>query len=77
MRLLGHAVDAGLCANVKRDRAGAASERFDFGDEWREIAGVAAGEDEVGSGARQDAREVLAKATTGSGDKRNLPGEIE
>ena len=43
----------------------------------REVVHVAAGEDQIGSGARESAGEVLAEAAAGAGHERDLSGEIE
>jgi hypothetical protein len=54
-----------------------AAERFDFGDEWRKLVCFAAGKDKVRACPRQCTGQVLAETTAGSGDERDLTGEIK
>jgi hypothetical protein len=75
--LLGHAEDAGLIAHIERDRVRTPAERFDFGNEWRQIIRPSAGKDEVRAGKRQRAREMLAETAAGSSNQRYLTREIE
>ena len=72
-----HALDALLVAHIKLERDSAAAERFDLGFECSQRLARAAGENKIGSGAGQCAREVLAKAAAGAGDDGDLAGEIE
>jgi hypothetical protein len=52
----------------------AAAERFDLSDKRSEIVSPPAGEDEVRTGARECASEVLPQAAARSCDQRYLAG---
>jgi hypothetical protein len=77
LNLLSHAKNAGLRADVERVWMRMAAKRFDFGNEWRKVVCFAAGQNEVRTGARQCAGEVLTETTAGPSDERYLTGEIK
>ena len=72
-----HVADAGLVADIERERERAAAEGFDLGLEGRQVGRIAAGDDQVGARAGEGAREILAEAAARAGDDGDLAGEIE
>ena len=50
------AQDAGVIAHVQFDRDCFAAEGFDLSNEWREVFGAPAGDDQVRTGASQGAK---------------------
>jgi hypothetical protein len=77
VRRIRHEPDAVLVAHVEAERDDAAAERLDLALERAEPLDVAAGDDQVGPGARQRPCEPLPESAAGAGDDRDPAREIE
>ena len=77
LSLLGHSLDAGWSrTSSASETARRPSASISASNAARCLA-LAAGEDEIGAGLRQGAGEILPEPAAGSGDKRDLAGQIE
>ena len=64
-------LNAGMIAHVQIDRKCLSAERLNFRGERRQGPLVAAGDGQIGPGAGQRARKILAQATAGTGHQRD------
>jgi len=70
-------LDVLLIADVEFEGGGAAAEGPDFFFKGRERFAAAAGEDEVGAGFGECAREILSEPAACAGDDGDAAGEVE
>src|SRR5205814_1762417 len=74
---LDRGLDAVVVADIQRQRQSAPVELGEFGLKRGQRGGIATGNDEIGPGAGEGARKILAKATAGAGDESDFAGEGE
>src|SRR5580698_10706827 len=72
-----HVLDAPLIAHVELERDDTTAQRFYFRLKRCEGFAFAAGENQVSTSTSQSAGKVLAQPAAGSGDERDLSGEIK
>jgi hypothetical protein len=72
-------LDSGAVAEIGGDSVGAHAEikGSDFGNDRRELGGIAAINDHIGSGAREGDGHGFAEALGGTGDERDFTGEAK
>ena len=74
---LDHAADAPLVSHVELERDDAAAHAFDFRLKRLQRIQRAAGDGEIGAGARERPGKRLSEPTARAGDDRDLSGQIK